>query len=255
MKIYLALSTVLLVLVQISPSSGNPIKKNPNFAAGDPPDIFAENFDTDEPPESNPPQGKKSQYYDVYAHLMEPIEESQWPDDCLGAHNYFRSLYVDARTNKSLTQLTWNNNLANSAKNWARELIARKPGKDQIFDTSDHKPDNPHGENFFAIEGYPWRSNWRCAAGIRRYHEEKEYYDEVIKEFHKKPENKGKYWKFRAGASWAHYTQLLWIETTTVGCGYADNEEKRIEVCHYSVPGNRPSEDYEVRKKRTMKSD
>ena len=154
MKIYLALSTVLLLLVQISPSSGGSICNNPKCATGKPPQSNRPQINR---PQSNRPQIKKSQYYDINAHLMEPIKEGQWPEDCLGAHNYFRSLYVDARTKKSLTQLTWSRKLATSAKNWAQKLLKKKPGKNQVLDTSDHKPNNPHGENFWAIQGYSWR--------------------------------------------------------------------------------------------------
>ena len=194
MKIYLALSTVLLLLVQISPSSEK-------FTRSQPPQA--------EPTQSQPPQAEPRilQDYDTFGHLMAPIEESQWADDCLGAQNYFRSLYVDAQTNQPLTQLTWSDQLASSAKEWAQVIIKKKPGRDQNFNESDHKPNATHGENFFG-NTFGWRSNWRCAAAIRRYHEEKEYYDGALNAFHSNSSNKGKLWKFRSGA-WAHYTQLL----------------------------------------------
>jgi hypothetical protein len=36
----------------------------------------------------------------------------------------------------------------------------------------------------------------------------------------------------------SHYTQLIWRETTHVGCGIAKGNNEEILVCRYSGPGN-----------------
>ena len=41
------------------------------------------------------------------------------------------------------------------------------------------------------------------------------------------------------GHSTGHFTQLVWKETTHVGCGIAISPENKIYgVCNYSPPGN-----------------
>ena len=35
-----------------------------------------------------------------------------------------------------------------------------------------------------------------------------------------------------------HYTQIIWRETTKIGCGIASNSQRDVLVCRYSPPGN-----------------
>ena len=168
------------------------------------------------------------------------IYESYWALDCILAHNFFRSMYVDARTNIPLSNFSWSDKLARSAKQFAHEKLNQKPLPGQTMDVSDHKSNNPYGENM-AGGSFSWRSNWRCAAGVNRYHEEKKYYDNLVNEFHST--NPGEFWKYKSppktlNYTWSHYTQLLWINSTSMGCGYAQNDVKRIEICHYEPSGN-----------------
>jgi hypothetical protein len=194
MKIYISLATILSVLLQISPTIA---KYDPTIPG---------------------PQ-------------LPAIAKSQWATDCLKAHNYFRSLYVDSQTNKPLSNFSWNGRLARSATQWANVLLNKKPSRNRDVDVNDHKPNNPYGENM-AANSYGWRDNWRCAATINRYHKEKANYMDAKREFY--TTNPGEFWKLKdPKGEMAHFTQLTWIKTRSVGCGYAQNAVKRIEVCHY----------------------
>lgn len=35
-----------------------------------------------------------------------------------------------------------------------------------------------------------------------------------------------------------HYTQIIWRNTTKIGCGLASNAQRDVLVCRYSPPGN-----------------
>ncbi len=35
-----------------------------------------------------------------------------------------------------------------------------------------------------------------------------------------------------------HYTQIIWRDTTRIGCGIATNGQRDVLVCRYSPPGN-----------------
>jgi len=35
-----------------------------------------------------------------------------------------------------------------------------------------------------------------------------------------------------------HYTQMIWRNTTEVGCAVAERDDRQILVCRYSPPGN-----------------
>ncbi|KAH6560789.1 hypothetical protein BASA60_000512 [Batrachochytrium salamandrivorans] len=41
---------------------------------------------------------------------------------------------------------------------------------------------------------------------------------------------------------YGHYTQLVWVTTTHVGCAYGDVGARRNTVCEYDPPGNKQGE-------------
>ncbi|WP_139325022.1 CAP domain-containing protein [[Limnothrix rosea] IAM M-220] len=129
-------------------------------------------------------------------------------DEMLAAHNYWRSQV-------GIAPLTWSDELADFAQDWAEELAAKQ--------RMQHNPNNPDfGENlatgtniFFSPEqvvnlwgnevaDYDYQTN-RCAPG----------------------------------KMCGHYTQLVWEETTEVGCGMVRKDNGwEIWVCNYDPPGN-----------------
>lgn len=108
--------------------------------------------------------------------------------------------------------LTWSPKLAAVAQDWANSLKAQgcKFG---------HKPRNTFGENLAAgstgiLDGKAVTDMW---------------YDEV------------KLYKFPNGGfsmETGHFTQVVWRQTTQIGCGVTSCNGMDIWVCEYDPPGN-----------------
>ncbi|HLL21526.1 MAG TPA: CAP family protein, partial [Kofleriaceae bacterium] len=108
--------------------------------------------------------------------------------------------------------LTWSPKLAQAAQAWAKSLEAQgcKFG---------HSPRNPYGENLAAgtsgtLDGEAVTNMW---------------YDEV------------KLYKFPSGGfsmQTGHFTQVVWRQTTQIGCGVTTCNGMDIFVCEYDPPGN-----------------
>ncbi|AFY40659.1 SCP-like extracellular [[Leptolyngbya] sp. PCC 7376] len=129
-------------------------------------------------------------------------------DAMLAAHNYWRS-------QAGVPELVWSDDLAEFAQDWAEELASSQ--------RMQHNPNNPdYGENLATgrniflspeqavnlwgneVADYNYANN-RCAPGKQC----------------------------------GHYTQIVWEETTEVGCGMVrKNNGWEIWVCNYDPPGN-----------------
>lgn len=119
----------------------------------------------------------------------------------LTQHNDFRKLH-------SAPALTWNNQLAQFASQYANRCVFQ------------HSRDK-YGENLAA--GYP-----SLSAAIHAWYDEAKSYFYMFPGFSK-----------RTG----HFTQLVWKSTTQLGCGYAACNGKNgtpgiFLVCEYNPPGN-----------------
>ena len=125
--------------------------------------------------------------------------------DLVAAHNAYRAKHC-------APPLTWSPKLAAAAQQWANSLKAQgcKFG---------HKPRNPYGENLAA--GTSGALDGREVARM--------WYDEV------------KLYDFRRGGfsmQTGHFTQVVWRQTTQIGCGVATCNGMDIWVCEYNPPGN-----------------
>lgn len=108
--------------------------------------------------------------------------------------------------------LVWSPKLAQAAQAWADALDAQgcKFG---------HKPRNPFGENLAA--GTSGTLDGQAVADM--------WYDEV------------KDYRFPDGGfsmQTGHFTQVVWRETTQIGCGVTTCNGMDIWVCEYDPPGN-----------------
>jgi len=129
------------------------------------------------------------------------------------------NLHNKARSNVGVGPLVWSKSLAGYAQSWA----------DHLASTScrlEHRPHSgkwkqEYGENLFmGTTGY-----YGAADAVRAWESEKSlYHGESLS-----PSN----W-YPSG----HYTQLVWKNTSQIGCAKAECRGNVIVVCNYDPPGN-----------------
>lgn len=132
----------------------------------------------------------------------------------LEAHNILRE-------EVGLKPLVWSDDLAKIAEKWAKK-VAKKNG--QYAWVLEHSTTPDLGENIAG--GWLDRDNPELLVRQGWGEMEKEYFN---------PETRQCYPNQVCG----HYTQMVWRNTTKVGCGTGINENgKYILVCNYDPPGN-----------------
>lgn len=130
----------------------------------------------------------------------------------LNAHNQYRA-EVD------VSPLAWSETLASDAQEWA-DYLASLGGEDL-----QHAENTGQGENL-----------WMGTAGFYSYTDMVESWGEERQYF-----IGGTFPDVSSTGDWSdvgHYTQMVWRETTSVGCAIATAEGNNILVCRYSPPGN-----------------
>ncbi len=141
---------------------------------------------------------------DEHSGLIELTKEQV--QEFIDTHNKWRSQV-------NVPDLTWSNDLANYAAEWAV-----KQGKKNC--NMKHRPDNPYGENLF------WASYniFEPATAVNEWGEEiKDYKDEVV----------GK-----TNEMVGHYTQIVWKTTSEVGCAVYKCKKSYLVVCNYNPSVN-----------------
>jgi len=131
---------------------------------------------------------------------------------CLELHNDERALF-------NIPGLTWNADLAETALAWAKQLASKG--------SLSHSSGRVHiGENV-SYTGTKANSIDRL---IGMWLDEKKYF--VYKPY---PDcsNSGD------SSDVGHYTQLIWKDTTELGCGLSTKSGKDFLVCQYKTSGNR----------------
>lgn len=131
--------------------------------------------------------------------------------EILNAHNKYRQ-------EVKVPPLTWSNTLANNAQQWANNLASRG-GNLQ------HSQNTGEGENL-----------WGGTAGAYSYTQMVDSWGSEKRYF-----VNGTFPNVSSTGNWydvGHYTQMIWRNTTSVGCGVARGSGKDILVCRYSPPGN-----------------
>ena len=127
------------------------------------------------------------------------------------AHNAVRA-QVDPAPATPLTSMTWSGSAAATAQDWANQC------------NFDHNPNRGNfGENiaFFSGDG-------SALQAVDLWSGEASHYDYDSNSC--------------AGAQCGHYTQIVWADTTKLGCGVATcnmlGGSGQLVVCDYDPPGN-----------------
>uniref|UniRef100_A0A0D9WV61 SCP domain-containing protein n=1 Tax=Leersia perrieri TaxID=77586 RepID=A0A0D9WV61_9ORYZ len=134
------------------------------------------------------------------------------PEDFVGPHNA-------ARSDVDVGPVTWDDTVAAYAQDYAEQR--RGDCALQHSDTGGR-----YGENIF------WGSaggDWSAADAVSSWVSEKQWYDHGSNSC-SAPE----------GDSCGHYTQVVWRDSTAIGCGrvVCDNDGGVFITCNYSPPGN-----------------
>lgn len=114
------------------------------------------------------------------------------------------------RTDLRLPPLQWSDNLAAFSQRWANTLSGRS--------RASHNPNSPYGENIF-VTG----SGSNPSLVVKEWASESRDYS---------------YHSNSCSSDCGHYTQIVWRDTTKVGCAVARGPRRDIWVCSYDPPGN-----------------
>jgi len=121
----------------------------------------------------------------------------------------------EARAQVGLPPLVWNNNLAAFAHNWAMERL-------EYGDCRLEHSGGPYGENIFWGIGKDWQP-WEA---VQEWVNERNWYDYYT--------NTCLYYD-----ACGHYTQIVWRQTTQVGCSRQECPDGNIFMtCNYYPRGN-----------------
>ncbi|WP_299484555.1 CAP domain-containing protein [Acaryochloris sp. IP29b_bin.137] len=138
-----------------------------------------------------------------------------WSKEMLNAHNQWRQ-------SVGIPPLTWSDNLAKHAQEWANYLA-----KDNF--KLYHRPNNPYGENL------TWAAYQKLSPT-----QVVNMWGEEVKDYN--------YDTNRCSGVCGHYTQLVWENTTEVGCAQVRSGHQEVWVCNYNPPGNyRGQKPYQAR--------
>lgn len=140
------------------------------------------------------------------------ISSASVKTESLDAHNKYRA-------DVGLANLVWSSSLAESAQAWAdivaqTEVISPSMGRENVGESI------AYGSS---------RSN-TVTDFVNAWGEEKE--DFIVDEIYPACSVTGDIEDVK------HYTQMVWEETTSVGCAVGTNAGKMYYVCHYSPAGN-----------------
>jgi hypothetical protein len=139
--------------------------------------------------------------------------ERSYSERLLAAHNVERATV-------GVAPLAWNPHLAASAREWADHLAATGQ-----FRHAPEQPSDPQGENLWAgTRGY-----FSLEDQVNAWAREKRNFHQgtfPLVSTTGRVEDVG------------HYTQMVWRDTSEVGCASASNAGEEFLVCRYASAGN-----------------
>jgi len=165
---------------------------------------------TNKPPANNPPVNNPP------TTIPSTTNPAVNPQQILAAHNAYRS-------ELGIPPLTWSASLASYAQAWANELANNRNCQMAHRPHDDNSPWNLiYGENIFSgSAGYTFPD------AVKAWGDEKKMFDPKTKKC------TGEWW------ACGHYTQVIWKNTTQVGCALAKCKDGSvIMVCNYNPAGN-----------------
>ncbi|CAM0958645.1 unnamed protein product [Alopecurus aequalis] len=133
------------------------------------------------------------------------------PQDFLDAHNV-------AREPLGVRPVTWDDTVAA----WAEDYADQRRADCQLL----HSPDGrPYGENLFGGGG----TDWTATEAVSLWVSENQYYDHASNTC-----------SAPADESCGHYTQVVWRDSTVIGCArvVCDGANGVFIICSYNPPGN-----------------
>ena len=144
--------------------------------------------------------------------VEEPLP--QQAQELLDLHNQYRD-------EVQVPRLTWSSTLADSAQSWADELAA----DGGALRHSEPGNGSGRGENLWGGTA----GRFSLAQMVNSWGSEKRFFQN------------GRFPNVSSTGNWqdvGHYSQMVWRDTTQLGCGLATADRNDILVCQYSQPGN-----------------
>jgi hypothetical protein len=143
-----------------------------------------------------------------FATAMPNDNDNEIVKEILAAHNKYR-LQLD------IPPISWSNALADKAQEWADHLVSE--GRFEHSGAGENLAMGTAGE--FSLTDF-----------VDIWGQEQQYFIPDVSFPH-----------VSTTGSWVdvgHYTQVVWRNTTEVGCGIARGNGRDILVCQYNPPGN-----------------
>jgi len=153
-----------------------------------------------------------------------PLTNKQLFSGTLSAHNRVRAKH-------GLPPLKWSDKLAKYSQQWADHL-----GKGNSCKMYHRSGTPPYGENLYLSSPIIWRDGTKVIGRERN----RVTINNVVKSW----ADEERWYNYKTnrcqpGRRCGHYTQIVWRETTEVGCAvkYCGDESQNW-VCSYNPPGN-----------------
>lgn len=132
---------------------------------------------------------------------------ASFADGMLAAHNAWRATV-------GVPPMQWSDDLADYAQEWANTLQGQQCGLE-------HRPTYTYGENLASATGM----NLSPDGVVGMWGDEGQFYDYDSN-------------TCARGEICGHYTQVVWRNSTTLGCAQASCGNTTVWVCNYDPPGN-----------------